>query len=227
MLHIIQNDPQVPPGNIQENLPFKPPVRHPYRGDSLPDLAVISALIVLGGAMGANDDGKHPFLHELKSLISRIVSARIPFLGICLGGQLMATATGGRVISGRWKELGTMPVTLTFEGRRDRLFRGIPGSFSTFQWHHDSFDTAPGGVILASSATCPHQSFRMGECAWGIQFHPEVTEEIIRDWCAWDESTASRTRQLVAAFKDSEKEYRSTASCLLRNFLAAAGLEFS
>jgi GMP synthase-like glutamine amidotransferase len=224
MLHIIQNDPQVPPGNIMENLTSKPPVHHLYRGDPLPEMRDVSALIVLGGAMGANDDDRHPFLPGLRSFIGRMVDAGIPFLGICLGGQLLTAATGGRVVSGRWEELGTLPVTLTHEGRRDRLFRGIPDSFGTFQWHHDSFDPPPGGILLASSAACPNQAFRMGESAWGLQFHPEVTEEIIRDWCAWDETTAPRTLELVAAFKLQEKEYSATAACLLNNFLAAAGL---
>jgi GMP synthase (glutamine-hydrolysing) len=224
MLHIIQNDPDVPPGNILENLAVLPPVHHPYRGDRLPELRDLSALIVLGGAMGANDDDRHPFLSELKTLIGQVAAAGIPFLGICLGGQLLAAAMGGRVASGRWEERGALHVTLTDEGRRDRLFRGIPDTFRTFQWHHDSFDLPPGAVLLASSEACPHQGFRIGESAWGVQFHPEVTEEIIRDWCAWDESMSSRTGELVAAFNTRAEEYRCIAATLLENFLATAGL---
>ncbi len=223
MLHIVQNDRQVPPGTILENLTTTPPVHHLYRGDRPPELREVSALIVLGGSMGATDDDRHPFLPVLRSFIDRVVDAGIPFLGICLGGQLLSSATGGRVVSGRWEEMGTQRVTLTGEGRNDRLFRGIPESFITFQWHHDSFDIPAGGVHLASSAACPHQAFRIGERAWGVQFHPEVTENIIRDWCAWDETTISRTDEMIAAFKLREKEYRATAASLLDNFLATAG----
>ncbi len=225
MLHILQNDPRVPPGNIMENLAIQPPVHHLYRGDCLPGLGDVSALIVLGGAMGALDDEHHPFLQELKTFIGRVVNAGIPFLGICLGGQLLAAATGARVVSRRWEELGTLPVTLTGEGRRDRLFRGIPDTFSTFQWHHDSFDIPSSGVLLASSAACPHQAVRVGESAWGLQFHPEVTEEIVSDWCSWDVSTAARTRLILDAFRNREREYLAIAFSLFRNFLDTAGLD--
>jgi GMP synthase-like glutamine amidotransferase len=227
MLHIIQNDPDVPPGNILENLVIQPPVHHPYRGDRLPELRDVSALIVLGGAMGAADDDRHPFLSGLKTFIGQVVAAGIPYLGICLGGQLLAAALGGRVASGRWEELGSQRVTLTDEGRRDRLFRGMSDEFGSFQWHHDSFDLPPGAVLLASSAGCPHQAFRIGESAWGVQFHPEVTEEIICDWCSLDSSTATEAEEMVAAFNTGAEEYHATAATLLNNFLAAAGLEIS
>jgi GMP synthase-like glutamine amidotransferase len=223
MLHIIQNDPGVPAGNILENLPIQPLVHNLYQGDHLPELRQVSALIVLGGAMGANDDDRHPFLTGLKTFIRQVVAAGIPYLGICLGGQLLAAALEGRVASGRWGELGVRQVNLNSEGKQDRLFRGIPGDFCSFQWHQDSFDLPPGAVLLASSADCPHQAFRSGQSAWGLQFHPEVTEKIVRDWCALEGTASSRTEEMVAAFHAEAEEYRATAACLLKNFLAAAG----
>ena len=87
MLHIIQNDPEVPPGNISEHLSIPYALHHPYRGEKLPEVDEISALIVLGGAMGANDDQRYPFLVDLKALIRRVVAAGRPYLGVCLGGQ--------------------------------------------------------------------------------------------------------------------------------------------
>jgi len=222
MLHIIQNDPEVPPGNIIDHLSISHVVHHPYRDGLLPEPEQISALIVLGGSMGANDDHLHPFLGDLKNLIIKIEASRTPYLGICLGGQLLAAALGAEVASNRWEELGTLNITLTQEGKADRLFSGIPELFGTFQWHHDSFDIPAGGVLLASSAACPHQAFRMGESAWGLQFHPEVTEQIIRDWCSWDRSKAARTEELVAAFKDEAGSYHATAGQFMKNFLTAA-----
>lgn len=224
MPHIIQNDPAVPPGAILEILEAAPPVHHLYRGDPLPEPEDVSALIVLGGSMGANDDDSHPFLAGLKSFIVRAVEGGIPFLGICLGGQLLAEVTGGRVVSGRWEEVGTLPVALSPQGLEDRLFRGVAEDFVSFHWHHDSFDLPDEGVLLASSAACPHHAFRVGACAWGLQFHPEVTEGIIRDWCALDGTMSSRTEETVAAFRLHEKEYRATAACLLDNFLATAAV---
>lgn len=221
-LHIIQNDTEVPPGNLIDHLTIPYIVHHPYRGEPLPRLEQIPALIVMGGAMGANDDQRHPFLCDLKNLIRTVVDARIPYLGVCLGGQLLAAACGAQVVSNRWEELGTATVSLSDEGRADRLFRGCVENFSTFQWHHDSFDIPEAGILLAASDVCPHQAFRVGDCAWGFQFHPEVTETIIRDWCAWDSATAARADGLVAAFVAEAENYRATSRLLLENFIAAA-----
>ena len=174
--------------------------------------------------MGANDDLQHPFLYDLKIFIRKIVSAEIPYLGICLGGQLLAAALGARVVSNRWKELGCLAMTLTAEGQRDLLFSELPAELDTFQWHHDSFDIPDGGVLLASSAACRHQAFRVGSAAWGTQFHPEVTEQIIRDWCALDRATSDRVDELRADFRTMEVPYRIAAQRLLKNFLGAAGL---
>ncbi len=224
MLHIIQNDPEVPPGNIVQHLPIPHSVHHPYRGSRLPEAEQISALIVLGGAMGANDDRKHPFLADLKQLIRRVVASAVPYLGICLGGQLLAAALGANVAAERWEEIGSFTVSLTDEGQRDRLFKGISPEFRTFQWHHDSFDIPRDGILLASSAACPHQAFRVGQCAWGVQFHPEVTEGIIRNWCAWDRSLSSASESIVAAFQADSADYGAKAGQLTGNFLQAAGL---
>lgn len=224
MLYLIQNDPEVPPGNIGDNLKVRHRILHPYLGEALPKLKEISALIVLGGAMGANDDDKFPFLTEVKNLIRQTVANGIPYLGICLGGQLLAAAMGAKVVSNRWEELGTLPVELTAEGETDRLFTGISPQFHTFQWHHDSFDIPTDDVLLAASPACPHQAFRVGSCAWGLQFHPEVTPLIIADWCAWDKATATRKDELLAEFAAAAAEYGTIASKLLNNFLQIANL---
>ena len=223
MLHIIQNDPEVPPGAIIEHLTIPYVVHHPYRDGRLPQQDV-SALIVLGGSMSANDDHRHAFLADLKELIRRVVESGVPYLGICLGGQLLAAALGAKVASARWEEIGNFHVTLTEESGRDRLFRNIPQEFRAFQWHHDSFDIPPGGVLMAYSAACSHQAFRIGERAWGVQFHPEVTEEIIRTWSAWDSSLSHSCEELVAGFKAGEDGYQATVRQLMRNFMLSARL---
>jgi GMP synthase-like glutamine amidotransferase len=219
MLHIIQNDPEVPPGTIIDHLTIPHVVHHPYIDGCLPKPEEISALIVMGGSMGANDDQRHPFLSDLKNLIRTVAAARIPYLGVCLGGQLLAAALGAKVVSNRWEELGTLDVSLTDAGKTDRLFAGIPESFSTFQWHRDSFDIPEGAVLLASSAACPHQAFRVWDSAWGVQFHPEVTEPIIRDWCAWGSSTSAKVDELLAHFSRESECYRTTSQKLVVNFI--------
>ena len=107
--------------------------------------------------------------------------------------------------------MGTLPVHLTAEGKDDLLFRGIAAEFTTFQWHHDSFDIPAGGVLLATSTACPHQAFRVGQSAWGIQFHPEVTVPIIRDWCQWDDAMVARMEELVAEFAAGAAAYSAVS----------------
>jgi len=224
MFHIIQNDPEVPPGNITTNLRdmgIPVTVCHACRNEPLPLPGETQGVICLGGAMCANDDQGYPFLVQVKEFIRETVAHATPYLGICLGGQLLAAATGGRVVANRWEELGTLEVELTAAGREDRLFAGLAPRFGSFQWHHDSFDLPAEGVLLAASPACPHQAFRIGACAWGTQFHPEVTEGIIRAWCAWDPATRGRADELVAAW-EAEGGYGATARRLLENFVAAA-----
>jgi len=156
MLQFIQNDPEVPPGNIVEHLTVPYVIHHPYRGERLPEADQISALIVLGGSMGANDDERHPFLGDVKKLIRQVVAMRIPCLGICLGGQLLAAAVGAKVESGRWEESGTLTVQLTEQGKTDPLFNGIAETFSTFQWHH---------TVLISLAVV---------CCWPLQLYAHI-----------------------------------------------------
>lgn len=220
MLCIIQNDTEVPCGNLADLLTGVPAMLcRPYAGEQLPAVGEISGMVVLGGAMGANDDAKHPFLSELKLLIHEVVVAGIPYLGICLGGQLLAAALGARVVSNRWEELGILAVHLTEAGQHDPLFAGVSAPFTTFQWHHDSFDLPDGATLLATSAVCPHQAFRVGANAWGLQFHPEVSEQIIRDWCAWDPITACQVERLVDSFAMQEPAYRHVAARMFTNFL--------
>lgn len=225
MLYIIQNDPEVPPGNIVGHLNVPYVVCHLCNDDRLPAVTDISALIVLGGAMGADDDHAHPFLADLKVLIRHVVESGVPYLGICLGGQLLAAAVGGRVEPGRWAEVGNREVFLTDAGRSDPLFKGIGRGFLTFQWHHDSFDVPGGGVLLASSEACPTQAFRVGRSAWGMQFHPEVTERIIRDWCVWESLTSVTTEGLIVEFSSGAENYLKTSRQLLENFLQVAGMQ--
>lgn len=218
MLQIIQNDPKVPPGILTDTISVPFSLCRADLGELLPTHDQTTALIVLGGAMGANDDAGYPFLADLKDLIRTVVEQSKPYLGICLGGQLLAAALGAAVVSNRWEELGTRSISLTAEGTGDPLFTGILPQFTTFQWHHDSFDLPEGAVLLATSAACFHQAFRYGLCAWGLQFHPEVTEQIIRDWCAWGPATAQQTNRTVADFTLQVAAFRQTTKRLTKNF---------
>lgn len=227
MLLVIQNDPEVPPGNFRGIIgELQVPCRiiHPYSGEALPPVREISAAIVLGGAMGVHDIAKFPFLVEVKAFIRECVQKKIPFLGVCLGGQLLAEILGGRVSSGSASaEKGTHAVTLTEAGEEDPLLAGIPREFISFQWHNDSFEIPAGGTHLAFSAACPGQAFRFGPCAWGTQFHPEVDCPIVACWANCTDDTGPRTDQFLADFARTEQDYLNVSRRLLGNFLRLAG----
>ncbi len=229
MLIVIQNDPEVPLGAYADylaelDLPYR--LFRPYDGEMLPEAGEVSAAIVLGGAMGVRDTDIHPFLRDVNCFIGGAITQDLPFLGICLGGQLLANLLGAPVTSNSpFGEKGTLTVTLTEDGEADPLFDGIDREFVTFQWHNDSFVVPEGGVLLASSPACPNQAFRYGSCAYGIQFHPEVNREIVANWSSWTEETASRTGQFLAEFDRHAEAYKAASRQLLVNFLRIARLD--
>lgn len=154
-----------------------------FRGQALPRTAHgYSAVIALGGPMGVYEEAIHPFIGAELRLIESVLRHGLPFLGVCLGSQMLARAAGARVYKGKSKEIGWYRVKLTGEGMADRLFLGFPKEFSVFQWHGDTFDVPPGAVNLASSEIFPNQLIRVGRNAYGVQFHLEVTGEMIKDW---------------------------------------------
>jgi GMP synthase-like glutamine amidotransferase len=221
MLHLIQNDPYVPAGLLDDILRERnvSTVRL-YAGKELPAPGDPSAVIVLGGFMGVHDTAKHPFLDPLKAFMAGAVERGTPLLGICLGGQLLASALGAEVRSGSRGERGVREVVLTEAAPDDPLFAGIPGTFPVFQWHSDSFDVPTGAVHLASSPACPGQAFRYGSSAYGLQFHPEVNAEIAADWSR----RTGAGGEAVEDFRKHEEECTRSARRLLENFLGLAGL---
>jgi GMP synthase (glutamine-hydrolysing) len=146
----------------------------------LPDVADFDGVIALGGSLAASD----PTLFETRRWIRDAVLRNTPFLGICLGGQLLATALGGSVGRSFPPEVGVHDVFLTNGARSDPLFAGLPGRFPVFGWHEDAFELPRGAVPLAGSIACEHQAFRFGASAYGMQFHPEVRVRDLRRWTA-------------------------------------------
>ena len=225
-LLVIQNDPEVSLGSFAEFLAdaavsYK--TLHPYRGENLPPIDEFAAVIVLGGGMSVHDTDRYPFLLEIKKLIRSCVTLGVPFLGICLGGQLLADVLGGKVTTGSpFGEKGTLAVCLDPKGEIDPLFSGIPREFVSFQWHNDSFEIPEGADLLARSDGCPNQAFRYGESAWGVQFHPEADRAIVDCWARWSEETAAYADDYLSAFSAREDEYRLVSRRILANFLAVA-----
>jgi GMP synthase-like glutamine amidotransferase len=155
---------------------------HLDRGDAIPDPADFDLLVVLGGPMNVYEEDRYPFLAPEDRAIRRAVAAGVPYLGFCLGSQLLAKALKARVTANPVKEIGFFDVSLTPAGRGDPLFRGVAEPLPVFQWHGDTFAIPAGAAHLASSPRCAHQAFRHGEAAYGFQFHVEVTRPMVEEW---------------------------------------------
>jgi GMP synthase-like glutamine amidotransferase len=108
----------------------------------------------------------------------------VPTLGICLGGEILAMVAGGRVQPALDAvEVGVYEAAVTEAGRRDRLFGGLPAQVPVVEWHVEEIaELPPGSVALCSTELFAHQAFRVGRCAWGTQFHPEVLTELAAAW---------------------------------------------
>jgi GMP synthase-like glutamine amidotransferase len=141
---------------------------------------------VMGGAMSVNDS--LPWLRHEERYIVRAISSGVPVLGVCLGAQLLAKCLGARVSAMGHKEIGWHPVKFTAAGLQDGLLGGLQQEETLFHWHGDTFDLPRDAVKLAESRLCANQAFRHGENLYGVQFHPEVTPEIIQSWCTEDAS---------------------------------------
>ena len=141
----------------------------------------VSGLVVLGGPMNADESSQYPFLASDVRWIRQAIGMEIPLLGICLGSQLLAKALGTRVYPNNVKEIGWYPVELTAAATDDSLFAGS-GTWTVFQWHGDTFDLPSGACRLARSPLCENQAFRYAHNTWGLQFHIEMTAELIENW---------------------------------------------
>jgi GMP synthase-like glutamine amidotransferase len=157
----------------------------PWQGDAVPqDPSAYDALVVMGGPQQAFDDTSAPWLRATKDLMRRAVADGVPTLGICLGGQLLAEATGGRVERGATgPEVGARLVAKRDAAWDDELFADVPFTPTVVQWHEDAIvDLPPGAVHLASSSRYDNQAFRVGGRAWGLQFHIETPPDMLRRW---------------------------------------------
>ncbi len=156
-------------------------IRRPALGDALPDnIGDYAGAVIFGGPMSANDDCEHDYLRTEIDWIAKPLAAGVPFLGICLGGQMLARQLGGKVYGfpDERAEIGYYDISPTAEGA---VYGAWPQM--VYQWHREGFELVDGAVCLATSpGHFPHQAFRYGDTAFAIQFHPEVTHKMMNRW---------------------------------------------
>ena len=160
-------------------------------------LDAYSAVLVFGGAMHADQDGHHPWLREENLFLQRLLDTGMPVLGICLGAQLLAKAAHAHVGPVDAPEIGWSTVELTEAAADDPLLGRLPPRFEAFQWHYYEHGLPAGAVELARSPVCT-QAFRLGDSAWGVQFHPEVTLAQVQGWLEDDEPIPLDRERLLA-----------------------------
>ncbi len=187
-------------------------------GQSLPEPdGRFAATVVYGGSQMASRLDEHDYLRRELAWIERWLAGGRPFLGLCLGGQLLAQALGARVAphADGLAEIGFFPLAATEEGRG--LF---PETLSVYQWHREGFELPQGARLLARGETFPNQAFSFGSHAFGLQFHPEITRAMMLSWLKQaahmlqEPGAHSRTRQLADA-----RQHHRRLGDWLRDFL--------
>lgn len=203
-------------------------------GEKIPALDAYDALWVMGGPMDVWEEEQHSWLRAEKAAIREAIrDHRIPYMGLCLGHQLLAAALGGKVGKAAQAEVGVLDIELTEAGRRDPLFDGIADRFKALQWHGAEVAEPPhDAVVLAQSPLCRVQAMRVGACAYGLQYHTELTPMTVAQWgevpayaCSLDQTLGQGALpRLDAEAKRHMSDFNRDSRRLYENFMQRSGL---
>jgi len=212
----------------QEKIPYQ--ILNLNTGVRFPKLDGFTHIVILGGPMNVYEEDRYPFLKNEDLFIKEAIQRGKSVLGICLGAQLIAKALGAKVFKAPLKEIGWYDVSLTEDGSKDSLFSHLPKTLSVFQWHEDTFEIPNAGKLIATSSLVPHQAFRYGERVYGLQFHLEVTEEMIKEWLkTYEEELQGSQPRLFSKFRiliDTEiniETYTRRGMKFLKDFFGQSG----
>ncbi len=204
-------------------------VLRPDRGDAVPERVGHDGLLVLGGRMGAHDDDVAPWLPATRALLASAVADGTPTLGVCLGAQLLAVACGGRVeVGAAGIEAGVVDVRWRDEATGDPLLDPVAATGPGPSMHLDAVVALPPGARrLGETAQYPHQAFRVGAAAWGVQYHPEVSPGTWAGWVDGHRDDWPRWRrdgaEIVAVLSRRDEEVVAAGRRLAARFAAVLG----
>lgn len=181
-IHILQHEDAVGPGHVGRWAATRghdAVIHRPDHGQPFPAFEPGQMLVILGGSMGANDERDHPWLAWEKRYIEQVIEQGGHVLGICLGGQILASVLGGEVRRHKHKEIGWHTLALCPDAIQVDCLSDYPGLFPAFQWHQDTFSIPAGCLHLAESEGCAHQGFAAaGGRVIALQFHLEADLEV-------------------------------------------------
>jgi len=198
---------------------------------TVPPLDEFNGLIVMGGPQQVDEEALYPWLIAEKAVIREAVARDMPMLGVCLGSQLLADALGGSVGELARAEIGISDISLTVQGQSDPLFDGFDRTTRTLQWHLNAVTSLPVGAHhLMRSAQCDVQAFRVGRACYGVQFHMEITAELVRGVRAFPDYVAALEAQhgegalerLAAETDRHAIELENNARRMIENFVELA-----
>jgi GMP synthase (glutamine-hydrolysing) len=195
--------------------------------DTLSDSSAYGAIIALGGTQHLYEKARYPYTRREERYLHDAVTNGIPYLGMCLGGQLLANAFDAPVQKLPKELIGFLTIHFTVAGQHDPLYQGLSGTQQAFQWHEDCFLLPRGSIELARHQDSSNQSFRYLEHAYGIQYHIEITEQMFDEWL----HTPSLKKEFVDAYGTERYEqteqkvgqlyplYDSQARQVIENFI--------
>lgn len=197
----------------------------PSKNDKIPEtLDGYDGLIVLGGEMGDGDDDQYPWLKQIRSLLNVATKQDQPVLGVCLGAQLLASATGGKVERGsEGLEAGIVDVERMPGFDSDMLLKGMENNFQSAAMHQDAIiDLPQNAELLATGSMYPNQAYRINS-SWGVQFHPELSPERFFIWLEETTKPGSEARELMQKgyekFLEEDEVVYDANRVLANNFL--------
>lgn len=202
-------------------------------GQPIPSFDGYDALWVMGGPMDVWEEDSNPWLIPEKQAIQDAVRRGLPYMGVCLGHQLLGEAMGGTVAKAARAEVGILDVQLTPAGQRDPLFAGMADRFRVLQWHGAEVAVPPpDALVLAQSPLCAVQAMRVGRNAYGMQYHTELTPATVAEWadipaysCALDATLgAGAAARLDAEARRHMADFNRGSRQIYDNFMTATGL---